>query len=78
MCKNKQIKFLSEVKKYWIDLDDCVNFDADEIGTAVSIISIFPLPPASLGLSKLESIPAQSLNCPSMTIPCTASPLSHR
>ena len=34
-----QSKFLSEVKKYWIDLDDCVNFDADEIGTAVSIIS---------------------------------------
>jgi hypothetical protein len=34
-----QAKFLSEVKKYWIDLDDCVNFDADEIGTAVSIIS---------------------------------------
>ena len=34
-----QSKFLSEVKKYWIDLDECVNFDADEIGTAVSIIS---------------------------------------
>jgi len=34
-----QSKFLSEVRKYWIDLDDCVNFDADEIGTAVSIIS---------------------------------------
>ena len=34
-----QAKFLSEVRKYWIDLDDCVNFDADEIGTAVSIIS---------------------------------------
>ena len=34
-----QAKFLNEVKKYWIDLDDCVNFDADEIGTAVSIIS---------------------------------------
>jgi len=34
-----QAKFLSEVKKYWIDLEDCVNFDADEIGTAVSIIS---------------------------------------
>jgi len=34
-----QAKFLSEVKKYWVDLDDCVNFDADEIGTAVSIIS---------------------------------------
>ena len=34
-----QAKFLSEVRKYWIDLDQCVNFDADEIGTAVSIIS---------------------------------------
>ena len=34
-----QAKFLSEVRKYWVDLDDCVNFDADEIGTAVSIIS---------------------------------------
>jgi hypothetical protein len=34
-----QSKFLNEVRKYWIDLDDCVNFDADEIGTAVSIIS---------------------------------------
>jgi len=34
-----QSKFLSEVRKYWVDLDDCVNFDADEIGTAVSIIS---------------------------------------
>ena len=34
-----QSKFLSEVKKYWVDLDQCVNFDADEIGTAVSIIS---------------------------------------
>jgi len=34
-----QAKFLSEVKKYWVDLDQCVNFDADEIGTAVSIIS---------------------------------------
>jgi hypothetical protein len=34
-----QAKFLNEVRKYWIDLDDCVNFDADEIGTAVSIIS---------------------------------------
>jgi len=34
-----QAKFLNEVKKYWIDLDQCVNFDADEIGTAVSIIS---------------------------------------
>jgi len=34
-----QSKFLSEVKKYWIDLEQCVNFDADEIGTAVSIIS---------------------------------------
>ena len=34
-----QAKFLSEVRNYWIDLDDCVNFDADEIGTAVSIIS---------------------------------------
>ena len=33
-----QSKFLNEVRKYWIDLDDCVNFDADEIGTAVSII----------------------------------------
>ena len=34
-----QSKFLNEVRKYWIDLDDCVNFDVDEIGTAVSIIS---------------------------------------
>ena len=34
-----QAKFLNEVKKYWTDLDQCVNFDADEIGTAVSIIS---------------------------------------
>ena len=34
-----QSKFLNEVRKYWIDLDDCVNFDADEIGTAVSLIS---------------------------------------
>jgi hypothetical protein len=34
-----QAKFLNEVRKYWVDLDDCVNFDADEIGTAVSIIS---------------------------------------
>ena len=34
-----QAKFLSEVRKYWVDLDQCVNFDADEIGTAVSIIS---------------------------------------
>ncbi len=34
-----QAKFLNEVKKYWIDLDQCVNFDADEIGTAVSLIS---------------------------------------
>ena len=34
-----QSKFLSEVKNYWVDLDDCVNFDADEIGTAISIIS---------------------------------------
>jgi len=34
-----QSKFLSEVRKYWVDLDQCVNFDADEIGTAVSIIS---------------------------------------
>ena len=34
-----QAKFLNEVKKYWADLDQCVNFDADEIGTAVSIIS---------------------------------------
>ena len=34
-----QAKFLNEVRKYWIDLDHCVNFDADEIGTAVSIIS---------------------------------------
>ena len=34
-----QSKFLSEVKKYWIDLEQCVNFDADEIGTAISIIS---------------------------------------
>ena len=34
-----QAKFLNEVKKYWVDLDQCVNFDADEIGTAVSIIS---------------------------------------
>ena len=34
-----QAKFLNEVKKYWTDLGQCVNFDADEIGTAVSIIS---------------------------------------
>ena len=34
-----QAKFLNEVKSYWIDIDQCVNFDADEIGTAVSIIS---------------------------------------
>jgi hypothetical protein len=34
-----QSKFLSEVKNYWVDLDDCVNFDTDEIGTAISIIS---------------------------------------
>ena len=34
-----QAKFLNEVRKYCVDLDDCVNFDADEIGTAVSIIS---------------------------------------
>tara|TARA_R110001599_G_scaffold26228_1_gene92630 strand:- start:334 stop:1332 length:999 start_codon:yes stop_codon:yes gene_type:complete len=34
-----QAKFLSEVKKFWTDLEQCVNFDADEIGTAVSIIS---------------------------------------
>ena len=34
-----QAKFLNEGKKYWVDLDQCVNFDADEIGTAVSIIS---------------------------------------
>ncbi len=34
-----QAKFLNEVKKYWVDIDQCVNFDADEIGTAVSLIS---------------------------------------
>ena len=34
-----QSKFLSEVKKYWVDLEQCVNFDADEIGTAISIVS---------------------------------------
>jgi len=34
-----QAKFLNEVKSYWIDIDQCVNFDADEIGTAVSLIS---------------------------------------
>ena len=34
-----QSKFLSEVKKYWIDLEQCVNFDADEIGKTISIIS---------------------------------------
>ena len=34
-----QSKFLSEVKKYWIDLEQCVNFDAEEIGTAISIVS---------------------------------------
>ena len=34
-----QAKFLNEVKKFWIDLEQCVNFDANEIGTAVSIIS---------------------------------------
>ena len=34
-----QSKFLSEVKKYWVDLEQCVNFEADEIGTAISIVS---------------------------------------
>ena len=34
-----QAKFLSEVKPYWIDIEDCVNFDDQNIGTAVSIVS---------------------------------------
>ena len=35
---DKSLSFYDEAIN-WIDLDDCVNFDADEIGTAVSIIS---------------------------------------
>ena len=34
-----QAKFLSEVKPYWIDIEACVNFDDQNIGTAVSIVS---------------------------------------
>ena len=34
-----QAKFLSEVKPYWIDLELCVNFDDQNIGTAISIVS---------------------------------------
>ena len=34
-----QAKFLSEVKPYWIDIESCVNFDDQNIGTAVSIVS---------------------------------------
>ena len=34
-----QAKFLSEVKPYWVDIKDCVNFDDQNIGTAVSIVS---------------------------------------
>ena len=34
-----QSKFLNEVRKYWVDLDDCENFEADEIGTVISIVS---------------------------------------
>ena len=34
-----QAKFLSEVKPYWTDIESCVNFDDQNIGTAVSIVS---------------------------------------
>ena len=34
-----QAKFLSEIKPYWIDIEACVNFDDQNIGTAVSIVS---------------------------------------
>ena len=34
-----QAKFLSEIKPYWSDIADCVNFDDQNIGTAVSIVS---------------------------------------
>ena len=34
-----QAKFLSEIKPYWADLEQCVNFDDQNIGTAVSIVS---------------------------------------
>ena len=34
-----QAKFLSEVKPYWTDIEACVNFDDQNIGTAVSIVS---------------------------------------
>ena len=34
-----QAKFISEVKPYWADLEDCVNLDDQNIGTAVSIVS---------------------------------------
>ena len=34
-----QAKFLSEIKPYWIDIESCVNFDDQNIGTAVSIVS---------------------------------------
>ena len=34
-----QAKFLSEIKPYWTDIEDCVNFDDQNIGTAVSIVS---------------------------------------
>ena len=33
-----QAKFLSEVKPYWVDLEQCVNFDI-ETGNALSIVS---------------------------------------
>ena len=34
-----QAKFLREVKPYWADLEDCVNLDEQNIGTAMSIVS---------------------------------------
>ena len=34
-----QSKFLSEVKPYWEDIELCVNFDDQNIGTAISIVS---------------------------------------
>jgi hypothetical protein len=34
-----QAKFLSDIKLYWPDLEQCVNLDNQEIGTAVSIVS---------------------------------------
>ena len=33
-----QAKFLSEVKPYWADLEQCVNFD-DDTGNALSVVS---------------------------------------